>query len=390
MKSFADLARRRFRRATKSQMDSARNKAKLAVTLLEDRTVPATVEGTIFYDGNGDGAQDGGENYAVGIGVLLSGADGSSQTGTTDSLGHYVFSDVSPGSYTVIVTGAPTGYTAQVANGSANPIGVVSDTDDIGVGFGLEGGAGGGGGSGSGSGSGGTDTFTLGGVEGSITYTMPWDSIDSTLASQAIDLTDFQISVGGQLFTSSRSDITFSQSPQVTLSNGVVTGINFATDTSGVVGYQYSSVSMSGFTLTATAPGQDPVQALVADQPQAVIWFNQTTSDTKDTQISGVATIRIKFKLTSPDGSVSTYEYNAAPSEGQTIGDTVSIVLADMKKGGRPVTATDSGRGIILTGGAGTTKVGIYYDGATATQPIKPNLKGGVGLLTYSDGKWSE
>jgi len=144
MKSFADLARRTFRRATKSQMDSARNKTKLAVTLLEDRTVPATVEGTIFYDGNGDGTQDGGENYAEGIGVLLSGADGSSQTGTTDSLGHYAFSGVSPASYTVIVTGAPTGYTVS-GNGSVS---VVNDTDDIGVGFALEGGAGSGSGSG--------------------------------------------------------------------------------------------------------------------------------------------------------------------------------------------------------------------------------------------------
>ncbi len=147
MKSFADLARRTFRRATKSQMDSARNKTKLAVTLLEDRTVPATVEGTIFYDANSNEIQDSGEGFAEGIGVMLSPFDGSSMFATTDANGHYAFTGVSPGSYGINVNSMPSGYTAEAINGTM--VGIASDTDDVGVGFGL---AGGGGGSSSGSG----------------------------------------------------------------------------------------------------------------------------------------------------------------------------------------------------------------------------------------------
>jgi hypothetical protein len=150
--SFAEFARRTFRRTAKSHPDSARTKAKLAVTLLEDRSVPATVGVTVFYDGNGDHIQDAGENYAVGVGVTLFG-NGQSVPGTTDVNGYAPFAGVSPGSYSVAVS-APSGYTAELANGSTNPFDV--GTDDVGVGFGLEGG-----GAGSGSGSGPPPTVTI-------------------------------------------------------------------------------------------------------------------------------------------------------------------------------------------------------------------------------------
>ncbi|HXD88518.1 MAG TPA: SdrD B-like domain-containing protein, partial [Urbifossiella sp.] len=111
--SFADLARRTFRRAVSSSTVSARNKAKLAVTLLEDRAVPATVEGTIFYDANANEIQDSGEGFAEGIGVMLSPLGGSSMFATTDVNGHYAFTGVSPGSYGINVNSMPSGYTAE-------------------------------------------------------------------------------------------------------------------------------------------------------------------------------------------------------------------------------------------------------------------------------------
>src|SRR6185437_10902405 len=136
MKSFADLARRTFRRAVASRPVSTRTKTKLAVTLLEDRSVPATVGVTVFYDGNRDHIQDAGENYAGGIGVTLFG-NGQAVPGTTDANGYAAFAGVSPGSYSVDAT-APINYTAELANGSTNPFEV--GTDDVGVGFGLVGG----------------------------------------------------------------------------------------------------------------------------------------------------------------------------------------------------------------------------------------------------------
>ena len=296
MKSFADLARRTFRRAAKGQTDSTRNKAKLAVTLLEDRSVPATVAGTIFYDGNGDRTQDAGENYVVGIGVLLSGFGGSSQTAMTDSFGHYVFSNVSPGSYAVIVTGAPTGYTAELATGSVNPIDVATDTDDIGVGFGLEGGAGTGSGSGSGSGSSGNPSdFDLEGFQGTLNYTIPWTSVDPDQASQSLPLTDLTLVLDGHTFLVAD----FASTPTIQFQYGLYQGITFNLDTSTVPGYPFVSISMSGDdTIQAVdASTLQTVDATLASKPDGAI--------VKTAQGTGVASIDATVSWKSCTGASS-------------------------------------------------------------------------------------
>ena len=108
--SFADLARRTFRRAvSKARPVSARNKAKLAVTLLEDRTLPATFEGNVFYDANVNEQYDSGEGYAEGVEVTLTPLGGTPVNATTNADGHYAFTGLTPGSYSVAAT-PPSGY----------------------------------------------------------------------------------------------------------------------------------------------------------------------------------------------------------------------------------------------------------------------------------------
>ena len=64
---------------------------------------------TIFRDWNGNGVQDPGEEGLPNVTVTLSGA--ASKTATTDADGKYLFSGLAAGSYTVTVSGAPSGYT---------------------------------------------------------------------------------------------------------------------------------------------------------------------------------------------------------------------------------------------------------------------------------------
>ncbi|MFK7904519.1 MAG: SdrD B-like domain-containing protein, partial [Chitinophagales bacterium] len=73
--------------------------------------IPAEIIGTVWLDENGNGVQDNGEGGLQGVTVVLTNADGNVLgTFTTDLNGGYVFDDLAPGTYTVIVPPAlPTG-----------------------------------------------------------------------------------------------------------------------------------------------------------------------------------------------------------------------------------------------------------------------------------------
>ncbi len=67
---------------------------------------PASLGDTVWFDSNGNGLQEAGEPGMAGVTITLTGtpADGSSfapQTTTTDAAGHYLFSNLVPGNYSV-------------------------------------------------------------------------------------------------------------------------------------------------------------------------------------------------------------------------------------------------------------------------------------------------
>jgi len=68
----------------------------------------------VWEDLNGNGIQDLGEPGIAGVLVTLGGA--ASATTTTDGTGHYLFSGLTAGNYTVTVGAGPTGYTASPAD----------------------------------------------------------------------------------------------------------------------------------------------------------------------------------------------------------------------------------------------------------------------------------
>ncbi len=100
------------------------------LTALEDRSVPAAISGLAFFDTNADGIQNNNESTAPGITVTITPDGGSPVTGTTDDSGHYAFTDMAPGSYTVAFT-APSGYSI------GNPVTVLVGTDNVNVGTAL-------------------------------------------------------------------------------------------------------------------------------------------------------------------------------------------------------------------------------------------------------------
>lgn len=99
---------------------------------LEDRTVPSTLQGTVFEDVNANGSRDGGEPGRVGVTVFLdangnAALDSGETSTTTLADGSYQFSDLADGTYRVALA-APAGWeqTAPAFTPGPGPRGAVS------------------------------------------------------------------------------------------------------------------------------------------------------------------------------------------------------------------------------------------------------------------------
>jgi hypothetical protein len=123
-------------------------------------------------------------------------------------------------------------------------------------------------------------TFGLNEYPGAIGYTVPWDAVDPTLASQSIPLTDLQVNLAGQLLPGGGA--TFTTSPTIQFAHGVFTGVTFALNTSAVAGYHYNSVSMSGMTVSGVtrAGGQNVNATAALAQPGVQLDFSSFTTGT--------------------------------------------------------------------------------------------------------------
>ncbi|MGT2747254.1 SdrD B-like domain-containing protein, partial [Streptococcus penaeicida] len=74
-----------------------------------------TIGDTVWEDTNHDGVQDAGEPGIPGVTVTITNPDGSTQTTTTDSNGHYEFTDLPDGDYTITFD-TPAGYVPTTSN----------------------------------------------------------------------------------------------------------------------------------------------------------------------------------------------------------------------------------------------------------------------------------
>jgi len=99
----------------------ANNSASATTTV---QIVPGAISGIVYNDLNGDGIQNGSEGVLGGVTIELLNSSGSViASTTTNALGAYSFSSLTPGSYTVRETD-PNGYTSTTAN--SVPVNVVA------------------------------------------------------------------------------------------------------------------------------------------------------------------------------------------------------------------------------------------------------------------------
>ncbi len=96
-------------------------------------------------------------------------------------------------------------------------------------------------------------TFTLSdGTVGAISFRMPWESVNATLATQSLSLQNFNLNLAGRNFTT--SDVTVNATPTAHFVYGKVVGVTFDLGLS-TVGFPYSAVSMAQDIVTATGAG---------------------------------------------------------------------------------------------------------------------------------------
>lgn len=85
-------------------------------------TLPAALGDRVWFDRNGDGAQDGDEAGVAGVTVTLRDTGGNSIAVTqTDAQGAYWFGNVSPGAYVLGFSGLPEGYVFTRAHTTGDP-----------------------------------------------------------------------------------------------------------------------------------------------------------------------------------------------------------------------------------------------------------------------------
>jgi protocatechuate 3,4-dioxygenase beta subunit len=85
-----------------------------------DKTL-ASIGNTVWYDTDNDGIQDAGETGVAGVTVVLKDAQGNViDSTTTDAMGNYIFTGLTPGDYIVEFSGLPSGYSASPSLGGVN------------------------------------------------------------------------------------------------------------------------------------------------------------------------------------------------------------------------------------------------------------------------------
>jgi hypothetical protein len=403
----------------------------LGVEVMEDRSVPSTVSGTVWFDANNNGIQDTGEGAAAGVGITLSPMSGSPVSTNSNADGSFSFAGVGSGSYSVAVS-APAGYTA---NG---PMGIYVGTSDVSFGVGLTGsGSQSGSGSGSGSSSGsaspsislqvadqqnpegaavavqvqatntgggtlsysasglpsgliidpmsgaitgtvaagastggidaaghylvtvsvtngtatadasfswtvpgasapsstGQQTFTLpDGTVGTLTYTIPWDQVDPTQASQALVPTSFNLNLAGQDFAYGSANYT--AAPVLLFSNGTFQGVNFTLDTTAAPAFAYTTVVLNGLNATVTQVGGQ--QFFVAAPPTTTM----ETLDFSTVQPAGFD-YTLTVGVTYADGTVKQVEFTV--KKGTTGGGLRDAVYSALKGQNLPAVPVLSG-----------------------------------------------
>ena len=211
-------------------------------------------------------------------------------------------------------------------------------------------------------------TFTLNSVAGSIRYDVPWSSVDPAQATQSLSLSNFAITVAGETLTPANSS--FTTSPTAQFAYGVFTGVTFAIDTSSQMGYAYSSVSMSGFTIS----GIDAITTVTVNA-SAVNYGSGTLSFTNATNNVAIWKAEITLTYIDDDFNVTSFTYAQVFNNNTTATAMALAFQAELTADG--VATIRDGDLLVIKGVDGEHLVSIEYKtytwNATTSQWVYAN-----------------
>jgi hypothetical protein len=208
-------------------------------------------------------------------------------------------------------------------------------------------------------------TFDLtDGRAGAIGFDLAWEDVDPGETSQSLPLSDFKLNLGGQLLTTeATSGFTtsgFTTEPMIQFEYGVLAGVAFALDTSGVAGYAYASVSASGWTVTAVdAVTSEEYTGTAANHGSGTLNFAGATND--------VALWRAVLTVTwrDPDGNTHTETYTREFNANTTATTIVNEFRVGLLADGWYVAVSPDGRELTTGGHSEGTVTGITYSTQT-------------------------
>lgn len=331
-----DRARRLFRRAAAAPTKPG----KRWVEPLEDRSVPASltfalpggVYGLATFTMPTDGVDPGQASQAIALTDLTVRA--GDQTATDDDFSGTPTANFASGIFqgisVAVVDSIPSQFSAvtiennqvTATDGDTNPIAeVLYDPADT------------------------QQTFVMSdGTVGTLSYDDPSGSVDDSQASQSLALSNFTLTLAGQVLTPANAS--FTTSPTMQFAYGEMTGITFAIDTSGISDFPYAGVSAEGMTLSAVDDNNETAVAPMAPKKGTVtLDFNLVKGKKTGAGIIDAGTLTVKVTLQSGTVITATVNFSSGISTA-TLAESIAAELEDQGL----ASATANGDRVSFTG----------------------------------------
>ena len=215
------------------------------------------------------------------------------------------------------------------------------------------------------------------GTAGALSYTIPFEDVDASLASQSLAVSGFNLNIAG--LNLAQGSASFTTPPTAEFEFGVFQGLTFTINTSTTPNFALTSISMSGMNITAivTGSGQQLQSNVVAAQTALVLDFSQVTT--------GKAYV-IHFSLKKADGTLLETA-DITISADATRAQIVDAILTAFD-GNQTFTVTADGNEVKIVAAPGSGWDKLDYKTFTIPGQVENTVKApkfvySVGLIGY-------
>jgi hypothetical protein len=213
-----------------------------------------------------------------------------------------------------------------------------------------------------------------------MSYDVPWDAINPTLANQTVSLSNFALNIAGQNLIPATA--TFTTSPTAQFEYGEFVGLTFAINTAAIAGFPYTAVSAAGSTVTASRVG------LPALTTNIVVADNFITMDFAQVTTGKAYLLKVEVMA----GPQRTSSFTVVVGAGASAEEIRTMVLNGLKSDGFDVTAVGTTKlsiggagGKLLIGGSfdlgNMNAQGQFVRDQTLTGPKLTSVIGGVNVF---------